>query len=136
MNTVLFHKLGDRLAGYAVAPVSSFGMDPRRAIALLAVLEDRTDLINQRIPPRPSRRPVAGCAAPGVEPAAAHAKHPAHQTDSVIGDVGGNEAEFFAHVFAAHCAKKTDAFRITSFSSLSRFTSRRSCANSAASAFV
>jgi len=32
--------------------------------------------------------------------------------------------------------KKMDAFRITSFSSLSRFTSRRSCANAAASVFV
>lgn len=89
-----------------------------------------------RHPTRPSRRAVGGCAAPGVEPAAAHAKHPAHQTDRVIGDVGGEERKLGVHVFAAHCAKKADALRITSFSCLTRFTSRRSCANSAASAFV
>jgi hypothetical protein len=54
----------------------------------------------------------------------------------MIVGVGGDERELGVHVFAAHCAKKMDAFRITSFSSFNRLLSRRSCASSAASAFV
>ena len=83
-----FHELGHRLSRYAASPVPQLSVDARCAIALLAVLEDHTDLINQRIPPARSRRPVRGCAAPSVKPAPAHARHPAHQTYGVIGEVG------------------------------------------------
>lgn len=38
----------------------------------------------------------------------------------MIVGVGGDERELGVHVFTAHCAKKADAFRITSFSSFNR----------------
>ena len=40
VNSVLFHELGDQLAGDAVAAISQFGMDPRCAVALFALFED------------------------------------------------------------------------------------------------
>jgi hypothetical protein len=77
-------------------------VDPRRAIALLAGVEDLSDLTNEAFTAGGALSPLRRCPPLGVEPAMSDAEHSAHQPDGMIGGVGGDEGELRAHVFAAH----------------------------------
>src|SRR3954447_12717199 len=109
-------------------------MDARRPIALTAVLENTSDLVNQVGLDAALRCSCLIAGLPVMEPAACHSQNRAQQADRIRGAVGGDEGELRFHAFSAHLAKKAEAFRRISFSSWSRLLSRRSCCSSAASA--
>src|SRR4051812_45553159 len=127
----LAHEPRHPLATDPDALLSQLGVHARAAVGPSARGEDRPDpfahpSIVLSVSPRPA-------AQPGVEAAHRDAREPAQRPDRECRTLGGDEA--VAHEATASRAKKAAArFRI-SFSCSSRFTSRRSRASSAASAF-
>jgi hypothetical protein len=109
-------------------------MDPGRAVAPLAGLEDLPNRARQDRTPGSALGSEGIAALPGVKPAARHAEGPAHQAHGMLSHMGGDKRKLCAHGFAAHCAKKAEALRKTSTSSFRRLLSWRSRASSAASA--
>jgi hypothetical protein len=84
MNTVLFHQLGNRLARYMMALGRSFGVDARRTMALLTVLEDRPDLADQHLETGRPFGAIRSSALPCMEPTSGNIQNPAPQANGMI----------------------------------------------------
>ena len=83
-NAVLSHELGDRALRGAKAAGFQLGMDPRRAVAPLALLEDLPDLGPEPATPGNAFSSLWGRTPPGVEPAVSNPQNPAHEPDGVL----------------------------------------------------
>ncbi|WP_238394091.1 hypothetical protein, partial [Rhodovulum sulfidophilum] len=68
--------------------------------------EDRTYPGKKRLPRGPALRPFLGGGMPGMEPARADRKPPAHEADGLFQGVGGDELQRRFQCFAAHYARK------------------------------
>jgi hypothetical protein len=71
-----------------------------------------------------------------MKPALRNIQNLSEWTARMFVGMGGDEIELSIAVFAARCAKKMDAWRITSFSCFNCLASWRSGASANASAFV
>src|SRR4051795_8043261 len=109
------------------------GVHARAAVGAPAGLEDRRDPLAHPSVIAPAPAPARSAAEPGVEAAHRDAHDPAQRPDRERRTLGGDEA--LPHETAASLAKKAAAFLRISFYCSRRFTSRRSRASSAASAF-
>ena len=66
-------------------------MDPRRAIALLALKEDRLDLGTKTVTSSRAFGPSGRSTLPSIIAATGDADNKAHEPDGVLGGVGGDE---------------------------------------------
>src|SRR4051794_26779569 len=134
-EAALAHEPRHPLAADPDALRPQLGVHARAAVGAPAGLEDRRDPLAHPsvIAPAPAPAPARSAAEPGVEAAHRDAHDPAQRPDRERRTLGGDEA--LPHETAASLAKKAAAFLRISFSCSSRFTSRRSRASSAASAF-
>ena len=101
-NAVLSHELGDRVLRDAKAAGLQLGMDPRCAVAPLALLEDPPDFGPEPVTLGSALNSLWGRTSPGVEPAVSNPQDPAHEPDGVLWSMGGDESVLRLHVFAAH----------------------------------
>ena len=101
-NAVLSHELGDRALRDAKAAGLQLGMDPRGAVAPLALLEDLPDLRPEPATPGSAFSSLLGRTPPGVEPTVSNLQDPAHEPDGVPRSMGGDESVLRFHAFAAH----------------------------------
>ena len=76
--------LGDRALRGAKAAGFQLGMDPRRAVAPLALLEDLPDLGPEPATPGSVFSSLWGRTPPGVEPAVSTPQNPTHEPDGVL----------------------------------------------------
>src|SRR4051795_9110241 len=132
-EAALAHEPRHPLAADPDALRPQLGVHARAAVGAPAGLEDRRDPLAPPSVPAPAPAPARSAAEPGVEAAHRDAHDPAQRPDRERRTLGGDEA--LPHEAAASLAKKAAAFLRISFSCSSRFTSRRSRASSAASAF-
>ena len=98
----LLHEPGHRALGNAKPTVPKLSMDPRRAIALLALKEDRLDLGSQTVTSSRAFGPPGRSTSPSIIAATGDADDKAHEPDGVLGGVGGDERKLRGHVFVAH----------------------------------
>ncbi len=68
-------------------------MDARGAVALLTLLENRPDLVDQGLISGCTSRSIWGRAAPGMKPAPRNIQDMAQQTNCVIVGMGSDERE-------------------------------------------
>lgn len=101
-NAVLFHQLGDRPLGDPSSPGVKIGVNPGGTVPLPAGREALPNLNDKNLTLSGAFGSCGSRPLPGMKPAAGHAENPAHQTYGVLGQVGGDEGELRAHVFAAH----------------------------------
>ena len=99
---MLSHELGHRVLRDAKAAGLQLGMDPRCAVAPLALLEDLPDFGPEPVTPGSALSSLWGRTSPGVEPAVSDAQDPVHEPDGVLWSMGGDESVLRLHVFAAH----------------------------------
>ena len=78
------------------------GVNPGGTVPLPAGLEALPNLNDKNLTLGGALGSCGSRPLPGMKPAAGYAQNPAHQTYGVLGQVGGDEGELRAHVFAAH----------------------------------
>jgi hypothetical protein len=77
-------------------------MDPRGAVASLALQEDCLDLGPKTVAPGSTLGPSCCHALPSIIAAAGDAYDPTHEPDGVLGSKGNYEDEIRLHLFVAH----------------------------------